>query len=477
MKRIAAIVCTSVMLSLILAGCSKVYTVIQKENSSSEAEVTSETSSVDTTATEISEEMITSVATNGSVESIEETTTEESIEVITEDTSEVSTEQTTENTSNATDTAEVTEVTEESITTPAAELEITPDPDFNPKSYMRNIDYSGSVLVAINREVVFNSSIGDAYVDLSTGTIEPILSDTVFEMGSITKQFTAVAIMQLEEQGLLSTEDTLDKYIPEYPYADKVTIHQLLNMTSGIVDYITDGPMGYDLYDMSEEDFESFQDVSSMFLDVCAKAVTPIDGDDIIEMVSPYELQFEPGSKFHYSNTNYYFLGMIIERLTGMNYADYVRTNILDPLNLTELWPDIAHLTSDGAFRAFGLKIPVPHQDSSISYAVGVMTGTTRGLMEWEFCVLDRKLLTEESWNKILDGGKFGYGYGWYINDNIISHSGMTLGYNAEVMVNLENEDIVIALSNVQAADFKSSAPASEEVAVTLMTNIDTMRK
>lgn len=404
-----------------------------------------------------------------SVSSTEETTSAETVAETT--TTEESTAETTEEVTITEETTTQT-VVESSEGSKITEPEIRIIDNFNLEEYAANIDYNGAVLVSEGREVVFSDAYGYSGFDFSTGEIMNNTTDTVFEMGSVTKQFTAVAIMQLEEKGLLSTEDTLDKYIPEYPYADRITIHQLLNMTSGVVDYITGGPYGYDLYNMSEEDFASLKEATEMFADVCIKAVIPITPDELVDMVSPYELNFEPGTQFEYSNTNYYFLGMIIEQVSGMSYDDYIRENILNPLELTELWPDLDHIDSTGAFSVWGIDIPVPHQDTSISYSVGVMTGTVEGLLKWEYCVMDRALLTEESWNKIFDGGEFGYGYGWYITDDYVYHTGMTLGYNAAVVIDRENENVVIALSNVQSANFNEQEPSSKELAMTIIGNI-----
>lgn len=402
-------------------------------------------------------------------------TTEEVTEETTAETSEVTTEETTIETTEETS---ETLVVEETVPDETEEVvpEETEEGEFNYKAYLKEIDYSGSVLVARDDEVYLTYSFGDARIDYETGEVIKNNDDTVFEMGSITKQFTAVAIMQLEEQELLSTEDTMDKYIPEYAYADKITIHQLLNMTSGVVDYITGGPLAYDLYGENFEglaDISSLQDITDMYLDVCEKATTPITFEELLDMVQPYELHFEPGTKYEYSNTNYYFLGEIIERITGEEYDAYVREHILEPLELTELWPDIDHLTSDGCIKIFGIGMPVPHQDSTISYAVGVMTGTTNGLLQWERHVLEGALLTEESWNKIFDGGEFGYGYGWNVNDNLVSHSGMTLGYNAFVLVDRCTNTVVIALSNTQSAEFGTTNPSSSTLGMTLYENID----
>ncbi len=329
------------------------------------------------------------------------------------------------------------------------------------EAYMESIQFDGTVLVAEQGQIVWTYSSG--YADRLNRKDNK--EDTVFEFGSITKQFTAVAVMQLVEQGKLNLDDTLDQYIPEYNYAGKITIHQLLNMTSGVPDYLACGILGF-----STEDFENLDLSDIIFLEDTLSdiATTPLAKEVLVEKISDFPLNFEPGTQFEYSNTNYYFLGMIIEQLSGMAYDEYIRQNILNPLGLTDLYPDTDHMTSNGRTQLSFLTFDLPHQHESISYAVGVMTGTAEGLFHWEECVMNRALLSEESWAKILDGGQFGYGYGWYINSDSIEHSGMTLGYNTSVRVDSDHRRVVIVLSNIQPLESTSERPMSEEICAQL---------
>ncbi|MBR5057177.1 MAG: beta-lactamase family protein [Clostridiales bacterium] len=349
-----------------------------------------------------------------------------------------------------------TESTTEVTQTTLAPAPSTFDTD-KAKEYMNSINFDGVVLVAEGDQIVWTYAEGMADRENKT----PNTLDTVFEFGSITKQFTAVAIMQLEEKGLLSTDDKLDKYIPEYKYADQITIHQLLNMTSGVSDYLFNGMLGF-----SFDEFDSMTvDMLLDFENTMTKIVTtPLAKDEFVTKLSEYPLDFTPGSEYAYSNSNYYLLGIIIEKLSGMSYDEYVRKNILEPLALSDLYPDIDHLTSDGRLRLLIMNFDLPHQDPTISYAVGVMTGTAEGLFNWEKCVMDKALLSQESWDKILDGGSFGYGYGWYIENGYIEHSGMTLGYNTSVRVASESRRVIVVLSNIQLLEGTSNEPMASEV-------------
>lgn len=330
------------------------------------------------------------------------------------------------------------------------------------EAYMASgIEFDGTILVAEQDQVVWTYSSG--YADRLNKKENKL--ETVYEFGSITKQFTAVAIMQLVEQGKINLDDTLDQYIPEYSHASEVTIHQLLNMTSGVPDYLFCGILGF-----SFDDFEELSLMDLFFLEDTLSDVvtTPLEQKDLVTKISDFPLNFQPGTNFEYSNTNYYFLGMIIEQLSGLAYDEYIRQNILQPLGLTELFPDTDHLTSNGRTDLSLIAFDLPHQDPTISFAVGVMTGTAEGLLAWETCVMDGALLSEESWTKIFDGGQFGYGYGWYIGDGYVQHSGMTLGYNTNVTVDPEHRRVVIVLSNIQPIDSSAQRPMSSDIAAEL---------
>ena len=400
----------------------------------------------------------TEETTAGSQESASETSETEQTSETTESTTETTSESTTEST---TDTSVSDSSDTQNTSSGSSAAFATTFDSGKADSYLDSIKLDGVVLVAEKDQIIYTKASG--YADRDSKT--PNTMETVFELGSITKQFTAVAIMQLVEQGKLSLDDTLDKFIPEYKYAKDVTIHQLLNMTSGIPDYLYCGVLGFTMDDLKHVSISSFLSLQSMLGEV---ATTPLEKDDLVRRISEYDLNFTPGTKLEYSNTNYYFLGMIIEQLSGLSYEDYIHRNILDPLGLTELYPDIRHLTSNGRTDFTLFHFDFPHQHETLSYAVGVMTGTAEGLLKWENKVMEHALLTEDSWNKIFDGGTFGYGYGWYIWGGYIEHSGMTLGYNTNVRVDPDTGRVVIVLCNIQSFTGTKERPLAADVCAEL---------
>jgi CubicO group peptidase (beta-lactamase class C family) len=323
-------------------------------------------------------------------------------------------------------------------------------------SYMNAVEYHGVVLVARGGEVIFEGAYG--FSDRREETVNRI--DTVFELGSITKQFTAVAVMMLVEQGKLSLDDPLDAFIPEYPYAEGITIRNLLNMTSGIPDYVTCGALGLGWEDLETASLETIEQVKSTI----QKEYTP---DELIELMSEYPLLFEPGEAYSYSNTNYYFLGIIIEKLSGMTYFDFVEQNFFAPLQMNATSTDSAVLTSKGALLIQNGAIYLPSQNRTLSYAAGSICSDARDLLTWELAVMDGAFLPADGWALVFDPGEFGYGFGWNVESGTYFHGGQTVGFNTHVMIEPETQTVIIALSNTQGSDhyYSGTRVRSEQVA------------
>lgn len=165
------------------------------------------------------------------------------------------------------------------------------------------------VLIAKKGDIIYKKAFGIANLELNI----PMHSDMIFRIGSITKQFTAIAILQLAEQGKIFLEDSIQKFIPDFPYKGyTITIENLLTQTSGIKDYMTIAN--------SADDRTNY---------------TPKQGVDYFKKES---LEFKPGSQFKYSNSNYYLLGYILEVVTGESYANYLQQNIFSKAGLSHTY-------------------------------------------------------------------------------------------------------------------------------------------
>ena len=179
----------------------------------------------------------------------------------------------------------------------------------------------GTFVVATDEDVVYLFCEDGLEKDGKTR----VSQDTVFDIASLSKTFTAVSILQLYEQGKLNLDDTLDKYFPEYETGKKITVDQLLHMTSGIPDYMNDPDP---FWNVSGEYV-----VNKLLSDILQDRTTD---EDFLNALYQAPLQFEPGSRYGYSNSNYRILAFIIEKLSGMRYCDYVKKNIFDRCGMTK---------------------------------------------------------------------------------------------------------------------------------------------
>ena len=174
---------------------------------------------------------------------------------------------------------------------------------------------NGTMVVATDEDIVYLYCEEGVEKDGKT----PVSQNTVFDIGSCSKVFTAVCILQLAEQGKLDINDALDKYFPEYETGKKITIYNLLHMNSGIPDYLNN-PEAF--WNISGEDA-----ANQMISDILQDKKTD---DDLLNALYQVPLNFKPGTQYEYSNTNYRLLAFIIEKISGMKYCDYVKENIFD---------------------------------------------------------------------------------------------------------------------------------------------------
>ncbi|MEZ5016929.1 MAG: serine hydrolase [Flavipsychrobacter sp.] len=293
--------------------------------------------------------------------------------------------------------------------------------------------FSGSVLIADKGKVILNKGYGYSIVDRNDSCDE----NTYFQIGSITKTFTATTVLLLQQDSLLHVSDKISKYFPDYPKGDSITIEHLLTHTSGIYNYTeNDALMQYAFMQHIER-----KDMMGYFKDV--------------------PLAFTPGSMHAYSNSNYMLLGYIIEEATGKTYYEVVRERIFEPLGMKHTGFNFANFPSWDKAQGYlvmrpGRLTPSPPVDSSFSYAAGAIYTTTGDLYKWAQAILDQKLLSKTLWEKALTKYKKNYGYGWVIKDSsesgvdkkMIGHNGGIHGFIAEFRLVPEDKSVIILLCN-----------------------------
>ncbi len=285
-------------------------------------------------------------------------------------------------------------------------------------------NFSGSVLMAKDGQIFVCKGYGMANYELDV----PNTPETRFHIASISKTFTAAAILLLEERGLLSVDDHLVKFIPDYPSGDRITIHHLLTHTSGIPN-IND------------------------FLEYNAKSKLPQTPESIIAMFKNRRLIMPPGEKFSYSNSNYNLLAFIIEELSSKSYGAFLKENIFDPLGMKETSHD-ARPQDLIKNRASGY-VPVglaglenaSYLDWSIKTGNGSLVSTVNDLYKW-----DRALYTDEVLKRATRERMFTVPYGWFVgnkhNRRVVRYNGRSPGFQCEIQRYIDDDACLIVLSN-----------------------------
>jgi len=316
------------------------------------------------------------------------------------------------------------------------------------KLYQKHEGFNGTVLVAEGGKVIFKNAYGLANVEWNI----PHKPDTKFRLGSITKQFTSMLIMQLLNEGKIALEGKLSKYLPYYrkDTGEKVTVHHLLTHSSGIPSYT------------SRPDF--FQDISR----------DPYGVEEFVKKYCSDDLEFEPGKKFAYNNSGYFILGAIIEEVTGKTYEDALKERIFNPLGMKDTGYD--HHDTIMPHRATGYNLTLdgyenaPYLDMSLPYAAGSLYSTVEDLYLWDRALYTEKLLP----NKLKEimfqphikafGGH--YAFGWSINEKKeteseekklhISHGGGINGFNTLIDRQVTDQHLVVLLNSAPGASLGS---------------------
>lgn len=303
---------------------------------------------------------------------------------------------------------------------------------------LSNRYFMGSVLVARAGEVLLSAGYGMANLEHDV----PHTPQTKFRIGSITKQFTATAILQLQEQGLLGVYDVISTYLPDYPNGEQITIHHLLSHTSGIVNLNT---------------LDGFEEMAKRNVSL----------EDLIAFFSSEPLEFTPGERYHYTNSGYIVLTKIIEAVSGYSYADYLQHRILEPLGMLD----------SGYARQ---EVVLPHHasgyiftgetyqhanfiDMSWPSGAGGMYSTAEDLYKWKQGLYTGTILSEPSREMMstpkvtvhttADGKGYYHGYGGIIcthyDRQFLYHGGGIDGFSTRIARYPDEQVSIIVLTNI----------------------------
>jgi CubicO group peptidase (beta-lactamase class C family) len=290
--------------------------------------------------------------------------------------------------------------------------------------------FQGVVLVARDGQVLISKGYG--FADAGRGI--PNTTRTRFRLASLTKQFTAMAIMILQSRGKLDVQDSVCTYIDDCPDAWRpIMIHNLLTHTSGLPNY-TD----FASYDLTQ-----------------AQPTTPAE---LVARFRDLPLLFAPGTDYVYGNSDYVLLGLIIERASGQSYADFMHDAIFEPLRMRDTGVDHNAGTIVGAaigYRTVGE--PAPFLDTSTLFSAGALYSTVEDMYRWDQALYTTKLVPKPLLNAMWTPFSHDYGYGWRISNvaghRKIHHPGLMDGFANAIARYPDDNVTIIVLSNISGAD------------------------
>lgn len=301
-------------------------------------------------------------------------------------------------------------------------------------SFNRSDGPGASVMVIHDGAVVFKKGYGLASIDEP----RPITTATNFRLASVTKQFTAMCVMMLAERGKLSYDDTLNKFFPDFPtYGRSITVRRLLHHTSGLLDY------------------------ESLIPD--SQTVQVLDRDVLDLLMRADSTYFVPGSKHQYSNTGYAFLALITEKVSGLPFAAFLKTNIFDPLGMrtTVAFENGISTVADRAFGYTPDGEVFQFTDQSVTSAVlgdGGIYSNVEDLYKWDQSLYNGKLVSRKTLDQAFSAGMLNdssaidYGFGWHLETyrgvRHPYHTGSTRGFRNAIVRFPDQKFTVIVLTN-----------------------------
>nr|WP_276904442.1 serine hydrolase domain-containing protein [Pedobacter kyonggii] len=305
----------------------------------------------------------------------------------------------------------------------------------------------GVFMIAKGGVPIYRKAFGKANLELAFD----MTPENVFQLGSLTKQFTAVAILLLEAQGKLNTADPIAEYIPDYPFGDEITIHHLLTHTSGIADFTK---------------MKSLPQIAQQDL-------TP---KQVVDFFKNEPRIFKPGEKFEYNNAGYVILGYVIELVSGLSYENFITKNIFEKAGMisSRYASDIAIIKH----RAYGYqKKEIGYQNKknisfNIPFSAGSLMSTVDDMLKWQNVLNQNLILNVAVLNKafkkykLINGDNIDYGYGWHLKEingiAVREHGGSIFGFKT-MSVYFPKEDILaIGLSN---CDCNSPTQVTRDIA------------
>lgn len=319
-----------------------------------------------------------------------------------------------------------------------------PSPDLAAKvdayvqPFVESNNFSGVILIAQGNKVLVRKAYGLANYELGVANTP----DTKFQIASVSKSFTALAILLLEERGKLSVSDPLSRYIPDYPNGEKITLHHLLTHTSGI------------------------PNINAM-PEYTQKSRFPATTAQLVEIFKNKPADFAPGARYSYSNSNYNLLAFILEKVSGESYGDFLRANILEPLGMNNTAHpragEILTLRASG-YQPLRMKEVenAPYLDWSSKTGNGSLYSTVDDLYRFDRALYGDRLLKPATRARMFSEQAAGVGYGWFVRKNlnrrVTAITGRSPGFTSSLERFVDDDLCVIVLANLYTSITQSMA-------------------
>ncbi|MBL8944248.1 MAG: beta-lactamase family protein [Myxococcales bacterium] len=287
-------------------------------------------------------------------------------------------------------------------------------------------EFHGTILVARDGKIHYQHGFGVA--DPRRGVENA--PATRMRIGMLTEQFTATAILQLRDAGMLQLSDPIEEHLPGFPNGRRITIENLLDHTSGIPNY-TDVPT-----------FHRWK-------------ALPHRTEEMIGRFSELPLEFQPGSDFNPTNSGYYLLGAIIERCSGMSYGEYMQRYVFEPAGMTRTgYGEDNDVARGNVWNEEEQLDPPDPIDMSVFGGAGGLVSTVEDFAKWDRALYGTDVLPTSSIEQMFDANRFGYGFGWLVGEAydqpVVSFPGAIDGFNSAVMRFLEDRTLVVVLANTE---------------------------
>ena len=295
------------------------------------------------------------------------------------------------------------------------------------EAYLEEKAFEGAVLVSQKKKIILAKGYGP--LDRKAPEKGDIKINTTFEIGSISKQMTAAAIMQLAEKKKLGLDDKISRWFPDFKYGNDITVEMLLNMHSGLTDCLN-------------APYEFFPTKIATKIENATVRNEPVEPEIILKYLNDAPLFIDPGTEYFYCNTNYYLLAKIVEQVSGLSFREYMQKNIFAPCGMHNTNMDFQNTDT----RGYDWKNRYYSIPDEFSMGYGDINSSVVDLYKWTLAFVNGKVVHKKTFQKMIDTES--YGYGVNVQNGEIFHGGATNVFNSFASYHPDTKITIIILIN-----------------------------